>query len=336
MDPNCAICGNARSNKLHRAREMMLGLRTTFEYMECANCGCLQLLTRPENLAEYYPATYHSFAEPKRPVNFLGRAKQTIRRSRNRALLGNAGFVGQALTYFFEFPKLRSLAFLRTAPETRILDVGCGSGELLLELADLGFRNLLGIDPFISSDIRYASLTVRKGTLSDLAGTTWDVIMFHHSFEHIPEQRETLRQARQLLRPGGQCLIRIPVVSTPWFTYGVDWVELDAPRHFFLHTERGMGLLAESVGFELATIRYDSGEFQFWGSELYRRGHHLCELKQRPLHNFFSRQQLRKFRRQARKLNREGKGGRAAFYLQRTTPCNQAEPKEPASPSHGR
>jgi hypothetical protein len=34
----CAICGNRRDNHIHVAREMMLGLREEFRYLECGNC----------------------------------------------------------------------------------------------------------------------------------------------------------------------------------------------------------------------------------------------------------------------------------------------------------
>ena len=39
----CKICGNERSNREYKIKEMMFGFRDEFSYMLCANCGCLQI-----------------------------------------------------------------------------------------------------------------------------------------------------------------------------------------------------------------------------------------------------------------------------------------------------
>jgi SAM-dependent methyltransferase len=329
----CAICGNQEGNTFHTAREMMLGLRTNFEYLECTGCGCLQLANPPADLAAYYPSDYHSFSATRAPSDPLGRTKRSLRRLRNRVLLGNTT-AGQILARFGEFPTLRSLAPLRFNKNSRILDVGCGSGVLLLELWDLGFRNLLGIDRFIPMDIAYHdSLRIRKGSLFDLGGTSWDVVMFHHSFEHIREQRETLETVSEILAPGGQCLIRVPLAAFPWKRYGVHWVELDAPRHFYLHTERSMRLLAASVGLNLISVRYEGSAFQFWGSELYEHDIPLRVLDGTNLLRYFTKRQIRAFNKVSRRLNSRRQGGRAAFYLKNPDPMvnRQAEGQRPVS-----
>jgi hypothetical protein len=50
----CRICGNERDNRLHRAREMFMGTRDPFTYVECAACGTLQISEAPD-LRPYYP-----------------------------------------------------------------------------------------------------------------------------------------------------------------------------------------------------------------------------------------------------------------------------------------
>jgi SAM-dependent methyltransferase len=316
----CAICGNQEGNTSHTAREMMLGLRTSFEYLECAGCGCLQLTNPPADLASYYPGDYHSFSETRAPADRLGRTQRNLRRLRNRALLDDTA-VAQILARFGEFPALRSLAPLKLNKSSRILDVGCGSGALLLELWDLGFRNLLGIDRFIPEDVAYHDcLRIRKGSLFDLVGTSWDVIMFHHSFEHMREQRETLEMVSKILAPDGQCLIRVPLAAFPWKQYGVHWVELDAPRHFYLHTERSMRLLAASVGLNPISVRYEGSAFQFWGSELYAHDIPLRVLDGTNLGRYFTKRQIRAFYKVSTRLNRRREGGRAAFYLKNPGP----------------
>ena len=58
----CKVCGNTNNNQLHDIKEMQLGLREMFTYLECANCGCMQLQNIPANLGKYYPNEgYYSF-----------------------------------------------------------------------------------------------------------------------------------------------------------------------------------------------------------------------------------------------------------------------------------
>jgi hypothetical protein len=99
--------------------------------------------------------------------------------------------------------------------------------------------NVLGIDPFLAEDIRYHNgLQILKKAIAELANE-WDLIMFHHAFEHVPDPFETLQAASRLLSRHGVCLMRTPRVSSQaWERYGVNWVQIDAPRHFFIHLPR--------------------------------------------------------------------------------------------------
>jgi SAM-dependent methyltransferase len=314
----CRICGNTTANSSHRAREMMLGLRTEFTYLECSSCGCLQLTDPPEDLDKYYPSDYYSFQRSKPKVGLSARMKQALRRTRNKALLQGTPALREIVNEFLPYPAISELGMMRPQPNWRILDVGCGAGETLVDLYDAGFVGVLGVDRFVQQDIRCDNgVQIKKGFLQDLAGTSWDIIAFHHSFEHIDAQLETLALVRDLLPVGGRCLIRIPVAAEPWKKYGVNWVELDAPRHFYLHTEKSMRLLAAKAQLAVTDVIYDSSEFQFWGSELYLRDVPLAEVDETSLTRYFTNNQLEGFRKKSRELNREGHAGRAAFYLEK-------------------
>ena len=317
----CKVCSNAQSNKTHASREMMLGIRTTFHYSECAACGSVRLIDPPDDFNMYYPRDYYSFEEPQ-PENGLKNAMVArVRLLRDRTYLGEGGWMGRILTQWYDNPVLRATLRLKLNASTRILDVGCGSGKLLLRLHELGFKSLTGIDPFISKDVRYgANVWIRKGLLEDIKNENWDVIMFHHSLEHVPDPLTTLQAAKGLLSVGGQCLVRLPVVSWAWKHYGPSWVGLDPPRHFWLPTDKGMRILAESVGLEITRVEYDSDGLQFWGSELYSRDHAYAEVcsGESKLRQHFTRKQLAEFRQNAKVLNRKGIGDSAAFFMQRT------------------
>lgn len=98
--------------------------------------------------------------------------------------------------------------------------------------------------------------------------------------------------------------------SYAWERYRENWVQLDAPRHLFLHSPGSIELLSQSAGLTLSRIEYDSTEFQFTGSERYARGLRMSD----PGWSF-SGSEIRLFQRQARELNAQGSGDQAAFYF---------------------
>lgn len=264
---------------------MMLGLRHEFAYAECLSCQCLQLQMAPDDLSLYYPREYYSFRKPD-PAGF-GVAPDRLRSS-IAFYLGGYG------------PRL----------DSRILDVGSGSGSLLDALARAGFRNCLGIDPYIAEESQQPR--VRKAHIAEME-PEWDVIFFNHSFEHVNDPLDALRNVARLLSPSGVCVIRMPAIPCyAWRHYGVDWVQLDAPRHLFIHSPKSLAFLAEAAGLAHTETRYDSTGFQFWGSELYRKDIALTGAKPTA---FFPDAQLLEFERHARELNRERQGDQAAFYL---------------------
>jgi SAM-dependent methyltransferase len=307
----CRVCNNSRDNSAVTAREMMFGTREQFRYFSCAQCGCLQIAEIPADLARHYPDSYYSYSEVS--AKDAPYWERLLLRARLRAMLGEKEtLIGRIASARRPGPE-NVKTWFRTAgirSGDSILDVGCGQGSLLVRLHREGFRRLTGVDPFIQHDLRYpGGVQVLKRDLAELEGS-FDFVMSHHSFEHMPDPLGALKDVRRLLKRDRFTLVRIPVVAAAWEEYGIDWVQLDAPRHLYLHTERSMALLAEMAGFEIRHVVYDSWEFQFWGSEQYRMDIPLRESHQ------FTASQLSEFRARATELNQAGRGDQACFFLQ--------------------
>jgi hypothetical protein len=95
-------------------------------------------------------------------------------------------------------------------------------------------------------------------------------------------------------------------------------VQLDAPRHLFIHSVKSMETLAAQAGLRVAEVAWDSTEFQFWGSEQYLRDIPLradASYATRPEKSIFSARQIADFRTKAAELNALGRGDQAAFFL---------------------
>lgn len=310
----CRICGNAEGNRTLTAREMMFGMRDAFEYIECSACGCVQIASVPADLSRYYPNDYYSYAAPHRE----GAIRRALQRMRADHLLGWPNLAGWVMTRRYGVPP--GIDYVRHARVSRsqsVLDIGCGSGELLLGMRSYGFKHLTGVDPFVERDIDYGNgVRVWKRNIHQ-HNETHDFIMLHHTFEHMDEPAAAMMRIRGLLNPGGTVLIRLPVASGAAFaTYRSDWVQLDAPRHLFLHTPKSLERIAQQAGLSIVDTVFDSTAFQFWGSEQYRRDIPLrAENSYRNGAPVFSAAEIQEFERKADTLNTQGLGDQAAFYL---------------------
>lgn len=310
---------------------MMFGTREEFQYFQCLKCECLQIGDYPENLGEYYPVTYNAHSiEPSHSINKI-RAFLLKQRYRN-ALFNRGHKINKILSPLvlmrdlrvdgvLPFRKILKVGNVRDF-SARILDVGCGSWSLWLQgLKSMGFKNLMGVDPFISRSIEKFGIRILNKPLTDIDGK-FDLITFHHSLEHIYDQQIILSCARHLLAPEGVIVIRIPVVSSfTWEKYGVNWAEMDPPRHLYLHSKKSVNILAEQVKLELFETLYDSSEFEFYASEQYQRDIPLnseTSYWRNESSSIFSEGEISSFQRLAEQVNRNGTSGRAAFFFR----CN--------------
>lgn len=293
---------------------MMFGTREAFDYSQCAACGSVQISALPsaEVLAAAYPADYYSLGASPRmnPImDFLvGR--------RNRHVMGYPNLIGAVMARFKPAPNVVPiLRRVGVRPEHRIVDLGCGARAHTLNLLRrAGFRNLLGADPYIDQTlVTPAGVRVEKADADELKGP-FDLVMMHHSFEHVVDPRAVLGRLFEVLAPGGAALIRIPTPSSEAYeTYGADWFQMDAPRHLHLVSRKGMNDMATAIGFEVEQVFDDSGASQFSTSELYRLD---IPLTQQPP-NAFTPEQMAAYGARADALNAQGRGDQAAFVLRK-------------------
>lgn len=312
----CRICGNKDGNTVFVVSEMQFGTREPFEYFQCSNCQTLQMVTFPQNMADYYPEEY-STNQPIIECEFSG-LRGFFRLLPFRASLKPSWPIMWMISKIAPRQHSRCLNGLRLDGGARILDVGCGNGKhFLYPLRRMGF-DCVGCDPLIADDIRCTNgLKVIRSEIAELDfGDGFDLITFHHSFEHIENPLDVLRCASGMLRAGGRIIIRMPTVSSfAWKRYGVNWVQLDAPRHLFLYSIEGLNCVAGLAGLRVARVRYDSCYFQFWGSENYERGIPLTDQRTGSRLRWWFKRWWMNMR--ARDLNRKQQGDQAVFYLEK-------------------
>jgi SAM-dependent methyltransferase len=306
----------------------MFGIPERFDYLTCADCDSLFIEEVPADLAPYYDTSaYYSFDDD--PAATMGRpgVRQVVARVGSSILLGHSSPAVAAAAVVGPRP-LRTLvsilgsvrrAGLPRGRDTRILDVGAGSGTLIYALDLAGMRQVTGIDPFAGGDrsVGDRSRLLRR----DLAEVEdeFDLVMFHHSLEHVPDPAETLVQARRLLSPEGRVLVRIPTVTSEAYErYGTAWIGCDAPRHVTVPSREGMRRLCARAGYDIRSVVDDSNESQFWASEQYRAGVPLVDDRSHfinPRRSPFTHRQIRRWQREAARVNAAHRGDQAAWVL---------------------
>lgn len=297
---------------------MMFGFRDEFAYFECSRCGCLQIKKIPENMERYYPSAYYSFKKPE-GHNFM---KNIAIRKRDEYALFKKSLIGKIFYKKYPHFNLHLISLAGITCNSKILDVGCGSGRFIYALKNLGIKDLTGVDPYISNEITNGNLRILKKKIFELPNNIkFDIIIFNHSFEHITDQLATLNKVSRILTEKGVCLILMPVkTESIWNRYGKYWIQIDAPRHFIVHTLNSFDLLAKKANLIIQDIKFNSTDFQFWGSEQYKRNVSLYAKKSHLVNSrksIFIKTQINEYRRMAENLNKNKQGDQAAFYLRR-------------------
>ena len=313
----CKICGNSTNNKLHKIKEMQLGFREMFEYKECTNCGCMQLQNIPEDLGKYYPNEgYYSFnlgLDVRKKPDVLRKIKASYLIYGKNKLPGSLLSVGYKTPDYYSWIKNANVHY-----DDAILDVGTGNGSLLLNLFKIGFTNLTGIDPFIDKDQQYGAISIYKRSIYEIEGQ-FDFIMLHHAFEHMDEPLKVLQQLYKILKPGKFLLIRTPVMGMySWKKYGVNWMDLDAPRHIIIHSLKSMELLAQQAGFELRKTVFDGNYMSLIGSDQYAKDIALPDANSYMVNKAasgYSKEDIENFKAINLQNNAAQQADQAAFYL---------------------
>jgi SAM-dependent methyltransferase len=134
--------------------------------------------------------------------------------------------------YAIEHPQLRPLGQLPDMliaalgglkPADTIIDVGCGEGGTLDAIGSHGLGTI-GIE---LSAVRAAvtrerghSVTVADGLRLPVRAGAARIIVCRHVIEHVPDDRQALREIRRVLGPGGLLYLETPLrLRGAWYVY---------------------------------------------------------------------------------------------------------------------
>lgn len=108
--------------------------------------------------------------------------------------------------------------YLKLKPKsTKIIDVGCASGDIILGLIKKGYDNVHGIEyekkVFTTTLKFYPNLNIKKGNaenLKEYKSNYYDICLSHHVLEHLPNPTLAIAEAKRILKKDGAFVIGIP------------------------------------------------------------------------------------------------------------------------------
>ncbi len=257
----CGLCSSPRQELLY-----------AFDFegeqaaiVRCGDCRLSYSSPRPkgEALGGFYGSQYYSFKAPQKPdPNAILSFKERLRRTILSRHFGYSRLAHDSV----ELPRFvtaflaRFLVIPPFQEEGLMLDVGCGSGERMLELESFGWQ-VRGLE--FSEDAaeagRGAGLQIDVGDLASakIAPASVSTITFYHSLEHVSSPAATLTAAYDVLKPGGNLLIAVPNFgSSERRLFGRHWDWLQMPTHLFHFDRKRLERFVREAGFSNIQTRY--------------------------------------------------------------------------------
>jgi 2-polyprenyl-3-methyl-5-hydroxy-6-metoxy-1,4-benzoquinol methylase len=242
----CMLCGSNKSSLLQ------VGARHAqeAEVRRCAVCGVVFLSPqpRPNDLRLYYSTMYREdYCEP-------------LVEQRHRNDLDEAYVRVQRL-----LPQLK--------PETRLLEVGSGSGAFLYAVRPY-VKEVVGIEPDFTSRNwikQTLGITVLEEISQDIPGRdSFDLVVCFHVLEHVSDPIGFLKGLKTVLKSGGELAVEVPNVDD--VLVGVYDILLYRQfyyqkAHLYYFSKKTLALVLEKAGYNAiisGVQRYDLSNHIRW------------------------------------------------------------------------
>ena len=220
-------------------RDWEYGVEGSYSYLQCASCQGAQIFPFPtlDDLKQAYEIDYHGYARGSRrgPIfSLLYGAQKWLFQRKMRRLIDSS---------------------------SRVLDVGCGQGDFLHSLKELGAAKLEGIDfsPDMIDALTAEGIDGYCGTFPDFPGApgTYDMISMNNYLEHTLDPVKELAKAYDLLAPGGVLVGEVPGFDS-WERrlFGRFWGGNHVPRHTYQFTQTFLARLLQDAGYDSIEIHH--------------------------------------------------------------------------------
>ncbi len=246
---SCPICSRDSSDIIASGYDFEYATcNQEFFLRKCNNCDLVYLSPRPDiaELSRIYPPQYN-------PFHFHKIRNPIVRWGRN-------------------FVQRRKVSIIKEllCKRANIIDVGCGSGTLLMLLKKFGREDwhLFGNDFNLEclEQLRRVGIETIPGRFEDIStDLRFDLIILNQTIEHLEYPAKVIKKAVELLASKAFLFIEIPSIE------GLDakifrrryWGGYHIPRHWTLFSSASISKLLKAHGFQQVKISYLTSP-SFW------------------------------------------------------------------------
>ncbi len=254
---SCNLCGSNNSSLLYKAIDRLHGIEGQFNYVKCNDCGLVYMNPQviQEDISLIYPSTYspHFSRKKKKSTGLI-------------AMLGNC---------FFSMAKIKKVIYKSLNNQSKVLDIGCGSGSILNIIKNKTGSQVYGVDiseNAVQTAKKEYGINVFKGDIKEVTWTDkyFDVITAWQYLEHVNDPNKNIEIMSRLLKDNGWLILGVPnsdSLHAKWFKN--KWYALDCPRHLCIWSPQTMTALLDKYGLEVQNIVYDNTPWTLTGSLQY-------------------------------------------------------------------
>jgi SAM-dependent methyltransferase len=238
---DCPLGCRAGDEPVVEGFDRLTGGPGRYQVVRCRGCQLMRTSPRPPATAIglFYPDDYSPYVTTRPSQSTIGKPRSRWRRAIRRIMT----------------PRNRELP---PAEPGHLLEVGCGSGGFLHEMASAGW-SVEGIEfsEAAATAGRAFGYPVHVGALEEAPppARAPSLIVGWMVLEHVHEPVAALRKLRTWVRPDGRLVLSVPDAGA-WERrmFGNAWYALDVPRHLFHYTPASMRAVLAAGGWQLERI----------------------------------------------------------------------------------
>lgn len=240
---NCDLCGSSNNTLLLQAGDYRYGHPEMFDIVKCRSCGLIYLNPRPT-----FEAINKLYEEDYTPIDKMDNLKQPNgSRKSLKKILG---------PFWYRIGGYYGISEIKV--EGRFLDIGCAKGDTLEASRDMG-AEVYGIEvnPKSAEICKGKGLNVHCGTVEDSGypNDYFDSIWMSQVIEHLHSPKNSLKEIRRILKPGGRLYLFCPNAgSYPAKFFGKYWHGWHIPFHFYAYTRETIMKLARECGLKVEKL----------------------------------------------------------------------------------
>ena len=255
---NCNLCGTDESELVFVANENQFHIDGHFNVVKCKKCGLVYVNPRPtrENIGTYYPeGKYYTHCEPSNSKPLRHKIKRLV-------IMSISGYdtkigrfkklLGSILEKFLSGQICNIVPFKENG---KILDVGCGNGEMIGWMKEYGWKTYgVEISKEAYEQAKRQGIEVFLGELQDafFPSDFFDVITANQVLEHVYKPLALLRECNRILKKDGLLIVGCPNFNSfDSKLFGKDWSALQVPTHLYHFTPLTLNRILNTAGFEI-------------------------------------------------------------------------------------